>query len=187
MHANAFAAAVLAGGRSTRMGTDKAALRLADGCTLLARQLELLASLEPAQLIVSARQGQLLPTLPAGITRIDDPGDAGPLGGIVACLRAVTTPRLLVVAVDLPRLEAAPLRALLDSPTPGAVPRVDDHLEPLVALYPRAWLEAGENALQRGNLSLQRLLRQPEAKRLFTVLEIAATEHFLNWNSPHDL
>src|SRR5690606_4119732 len=70
-----YAATVLAGGRSTRMGQDKAGLsHPATGEPLLLHQLNLLRQLHPAptHLAVSARHGQALPRLPADAQRIDD-------------------------------------------------------------------------------------------------------------------
>lgn len=182
-----FSAVVLAGGRSTRMGADKAALRLPDGQPLLLRQLGLLTSLPADRVLVSARQGQVLPTLPSGVERVDDAGDSGPLGGIVAALRQITTSRLLVVAVDLPRLDPATLIALLAASGAGTVPEIAGRLEPLVAIYPRVWLPAAEAALEHRDLSLQRLLRAAAASGLFTVVRAPSEAAFLNWNTPDDL
>lgn len=180
-----FAAVVLAGGRSTRMGAEKASLRLPDGRTLLARQLDLLAELHPTGLFVSARSGQTLPPLPPGVRRIDDDGTAGPLGGIVAVLLAATHPRLLVVAVDLPHLDAPTLRRLLRGPG-GAVPRAAGRLEPLVAVYPRSFAPLAEAALARGEPGLQRLLAAPEAAGLFSIVPMEDARPFFNWNHPQD-
>src|SRR5690606_15155389 len=123
--AAAFSAVVLAGGRSSRMGVDKATLPHPSGSTLLDRQIALLRGLGPAELLVSVRSGQDLGLLDRDVCTVRDDGTAGPLGGIVAALKAATQPRLLVVAVDLPYLDADTLRALLlVAPDRGGVPRL---------------------------------------------------------------
>ncbi|WP_250458940.1 molybdenum cofactor guanylyltransferase [Microbulbifer litoralis] len=104
---------VLAGGRSRRMGRDKAQLRLASGQTLLARAESLLRSLRVPGL-------EFLPPLTSG----DRPGgiadrvpDRGPLGGLHAVAhflqeRQVRCDALLVIPVDMPLLQRAQLEAL---------------------------------------------------------------------------
>ena len=79
-----FAAVLLAGGRSRRMGRDKALLPLPDGRRLWQRQLAVLESLHPAELFISGSAREGVPSL---IPCLDDetPG-LGPLGGIVAAL-----------------------------------------------------------------------------------------------------
>lgn len=186
--AAAFSAVVLAGGRSSRMGVDKATLPHPSGSTLLERQIALLCGLAPAELLVSVRSGQNLEILDADVRAVSDDGMAGPLGGIVAALNAATQPRLLVVAVDLPYLDADTLRALLlAAPDRGVVPRLNERFEPLAAVYPRSWLPAAEAALDRGERSLQRLLSAPEAGALFEVMPVASGRPFTNWNSPADV
>jgi molybdenum cofactor guanylyltransferase len=179
-----FAAVVLVGGHSRRMGTDKAGLRDRTGQPLLTRQLALLASLEPVELLVSARRTQILPPLPPAVRRVDDDGAGGPLGGIVAALEATAAPRLLVVAVDLPELDQAVLKRLIACPE-GAVPVVAGRLEPLVAVYPRTWLPEAQRALRAGQRSLQHLLASAEASG-FCLLNFSDPTPFLNWNRPHD-
>ena len=181
-----FAAVVLAGGRSRRMGRDKASLTLPDGRTLLDRQLALLDALGPTELFVSARSGQTLPRPGSAAQRVNDDGAAGPLGGIVATLRVTTAPRLLVVAVDLPLLTRDVLERLLSQPG-GVVPRVDGQVQPLAAVYPRSVRPRAEAALQAGRLRLtewvQELFQQGEVAPL--PFEIPGP--FTNWNEPNDL
>jgi molybdenum cofactor guanylyltransferase len=179
-----FAAVVLVGGHSRRMGTDKAGLRDRTGQPLLGRQLALLASLRPVELLVSARRAQVLPPLPPTVRRVDDDGADGPLGGIVAAFEATATPRLLVVAVDLPELDQAVLKRLIACPE-GAVPVVAGHLEPLVAVYPRRWLPEAQRALRDGQRSLQQLLSSAKGSG-FCLLNFFEQTPFVNWNRPHD-
>src|SRR4051794_41302643 len=80
---------VLAGGRSSRMGTPKAALTW-HGSTLLGRVCGLVARAVAGPVVVVRAPGQPLPALPAGVQVVDDPVEGrGPLQGIVTGLAAL--------------------------------------------------------------------------------------------------
>ena len=186
-----FAAVLLAGGQSRRMGRDKALLPLPDGRLLWQRQLDVLRELEPAELFIS---GPARPGFPAAVpTLADTVSGLGPLGGIVAALAAMRSARLLVLAVDLPMMTGAFLRTLLrhgGSETSGAVPQgVGGLFEPLAAVYPRAALTTAQARIDRRELSLQPFVRALVADRQVTALSIRLEETglFANWNSPEDL
>ena len=188
-----FAAVLLAGGRSRRMGRDKALLPLADGQVLWQRQLAVLASLRPAELFISGpeREG-----LPASVTRLEDatPG-LGPLGGIAAALSAMRSTRLVVLAVDLPWMTAGFLGRLLgddpDASAPrGRVPQMDDgFFEPLAAVYPRDALVMANEQLRTADRSLQSFVRRLVEARLVAAYPITDDERplFANWNRPEDV
>lgn len=170
------------------MGIDKASLpHPRTGAPLLLRQLDLLRTLQPAELLVSARTNQLLPALPADVTRVDDDGDSGPLGGIVATLNSISSTHLLVIAVDLPELDLAPLqrlRAALTSDT-GAVASTANGLEPLIAIYPRRILSELTRAQSENRLGLRHLLQAPSfAPSICTVPFDPPPTSFHNWNTP---
>lgn len=147
---------VLAGGRSTRMGTAKADLAWR-GSTLLAT---VLAALGPMtdHLVVVRAPGQPLPPLPAGTVVAEDAhGGRGPLEGLLAGLRAAPAgcDRAVVMAVDLPfatpALAARLLAALDAGDADAAVPVAGGRAQPLVAAYRlrvvdtvAALLDAGE-------------------------------------------
>lgn len=186
-----YAAVVLAGGHSRRMGTDKALLpHPRTGEPLLLRQLGLFRHLQPApvQCLVSARAGQSLPTWPAEVIRVDDDGSAGPLGGLLACFAATSAPALLVVAVDLPDLGPALLQQLLNAAAAsgrGVLPRHEAGCEPLLAVYPRALRGRLETARAAGHHGLQRLLNQPALVAVMDSFPLAvATPDLRNWNHP---
>src|SRR5262249_20874052 len=119
-------AVLLAGGRSERMGRDKALVEI-EGQPLWRRQIALLEALPPAGLIISGpRRAEFAP----GTRCIEDSGESrGPLSGVAAALQAATQPHVLVLAVDLPRMSVEFLRHLSDviSPGIGVVPFNDEH------------------------------------------------------------
>ena len=186
-----LSAAIIAGGRSHRMGRDKALLPDAAHGTLLRRQLALLASFHPAELLLSCRPDQDLPSL-STLRCIHDPGTTGPLGGLAALLGAMRGDILLVLAVDLGAMTAEVLGSLLDATTPhrGVVPRTARGIEPLAATYPRALAaEAARRLAVPGDRSLQGLARAGVASGHLAWHDVPAHDlpAFANWNTPEDL
>lgn len=104
---------VLAGGASTRMGRDKAALDY-EGTPQLDRAMRLLAP-HVAQAFVSVRAGQESDPTRAAWPQIADGPDAvrGPAAGLLAAHRAFPDATWLVLACDLPLLGADTLETLL--------------------------------------------------------------------------
>jgi len=105
---------VLAGGKSSRMGQDKALLRLPNGKTLLEHSIELLNGLGLADVVISRA------TRPDKIAQdisciADKPFNLGPLSGIAAVITArPEATALLIIPVDLPFLTDELLAELLE-------------------------------------------------------------------------
>ena len=133
-----FSAVILAGGKSSRMGRDKAFLEIS-GQTLLARQIQTARAAGAMEIFISGRADADYSAFGCGVLKDNYP-DGGPLAGIEAALAAATHPLLLVLAVDLPEMNAEFLRQLSTNckPNTGVVPRIGDELEPLAAFYPKA-------------------------------------------------
>jgi molybdopterin-guanine dinucleotide biosynthesis protein A len=131
---------VLAGGRSVRMGTPKAALEW-HGSTLLYRAVALLGRTVDGPLVVVSSPGQMLPPLPAGTEVVADPvAGRGPLVGIGAGLAAVgdRAPVAFVCSTDMPFLHPAFVRCVLAAVRPGvdvALPHARGYRQPLAAAY----------------------------------------------------
>lgn len=185
----AFSGLVLAGGRSRRMGTDKALLEH-EGQPLWRRQHALLRAAGASEVLISARDDQ---AWSAGLPVVHDATpDCGPLSGIIAGLRAARTDHLLVVAVDLPRLPLAWLHALIAAAghAHGAVGRwPEGKFEPLAALYPRTLLAPFADALAAGRLSLQPLAAAAAQRGDLRIIALEASRRrdLANWNEPTDL
>ena len=182
-----FAAVLLAGGRSRRMGRDKALLPLGDGRLLWQRQLAVLEELQPAELFISGpgRAG-----FPASVARLEDamPG-LGPLGGIAVALQAMRSMRLLVLAIDLPAMTADFLYDLLVDGR-GMIPQTSDgYFEGLAAVYPKTALSAVETQLMGKDRSLQTLIHRLLEDGRVVARPVVAAEIalFENWNQPDDI
>lgn len=144
---------ILAGGRSSRMGTDKATFAVA-GRPMLEWVSD---ALEEAcgRVVVVGRQAMV-----AGRETIPDPGrpHRGPLAGLVAALHHFPTDRLAVVSVDQPWLRTETLRRLGTVSDELAVVPVDSGVrQTTCAVYPPAIVDLAESELAGGG-SLQSLL-----------------------------
>src|SRR5688572_3630528 len=105
-----FTAALLMGGRSRRMGRDKAVL-VFEGVPLWRRQLEILEKTGAAEVVISATADRIGKC--GGHPVIADEVEGqGPLRALATLLRRGANPGLLVLGVDLPAMSAEFLRRL---------------------------------------------------------------------------
>lgn len=184
-----FDAVLLAAGHSIRMRRDKALLPH-DGGLLWQRQLDVLDRAGAKQVFLSARTDQAWAADAPGFASVvrDATPNSGPLGGIVAGLEQSGQGQLAVLAVDLPQMTPEWFTTLLADCVPGrgAVGRNGKWFEPLAAVYPRELLPLAQAALERRELSLQKLLAAGVAEGLLKVREISTVESpwFANWNEP---
>ena len=185
-----FTAALIAGGKSTRMGRDKCLLEI-DGQPLWKRQISLLQAMHPAEIIVSGRSEQTyFQECPARFVPDQWP-DSGPLGGIASVLEAATQELVLVLAVDLPQMNAVVLQQLISHARlgRGAVFSHGEYYEPLAAIYPGSLLASARDALTRNALRLQDWVATAIAADALTALPLPPEweSPFQNLNSPEDL
>jgi molybdopterin-guanine dinucleotide biosynthesis protein A len=184
-----FSAVILAAGKSERMGRDKAWVEI-EGQPLIRRQIELAHAVGAAEVFISGRADCDYSALGSPVLR-DEFANAGPLAGIERALHAATSPLLLVLAVDLPRLTTPVLRDLLSHCTPqaGAIPRIKEQIEPLVAFYPRAAHKLAFARLSEGKNAVRDFAQDCVSEQLavFANLPSTTVAMFTNWNSPADL
>ncbi len=184
-----FSAVILAGGKSSRMGCDKAFLEMG-GQTLLARQIQLVRNAGAEEVFISGRADADYSLFGCRVLQDKFP-DTGPLAGIERALDAISSPLLLVLAVDLPGMSADWLRQLAArcSENSGAVPRVKGNLEPLAAFYPKAALPLAVALLDENSCAVKHFAKRCAQARLVNFVDVAGDEarFFLNCNSPADL
>lgn len=152
-----LAGVVLCGGKSTRMGRDKALIEV-QGRPLVALVAERLASVADPVLLASGDTGRY-PHL--GYPEVTDSHpDAGPLGGLIATLRESPHDLVAAAAVDMPFISPSVLLKLqrLHLGEDAVVPVTAEGIQPLHALYSKSALPKLEAALAEGKLSLKRLI-----------------------------
>jgi len=161
-----MAGIVLAGGKSRRMGRDKACLPYGDS-TLLAHVVEMVRSIaEPTFVVADIADKYVLPdrTVVVG----DMFPSAGPLGGLITGLTLAPGTYHVVVACDMPRLNPAVLRLLMEKANgaDGAIPEVAGRLEPLCAVYHRRCADALRAQLDAGRLALHMAVESLALRRV---------------------
>jgi molybdopterin-guanine dinucleotide biosynthesis protein A len=178
---------VLAGGHSRRMGRDKAAIAI-EGRTQLERAFGLLEHLV-ARCFVSVRADQQEDALRARYPRIvDAAGIEGPIAGIHAAQLAHPDAAWLVLAIDLPLLDAATLQNLIARRDPARLATAyrsshDGLPEPLCAIYEPASAAAIAAFLATGRNCPRKFLIQSDT----LLVDQPNPQSLDNVNTPADL
>lgn len=178
-----FAAAIFAGGRSTRFGSDKA-FHEVDGLPLWQHQLQKVEPLMPSEVLISANADQRFDTEHHVI--VDELADRGPLAALVSCLKATKIERLLVLAVDLPQMPMNFLGELAWAGCGCIGQHPESFYEPLAAVYPAGILPIAEKLLAETNGAMQGLAKAGVAEGFLQVRPIRREEktYFTNLNQP---
>jgi molybdopterin-guanine dinucleotide biosynthesis protein A len=183
-----IAAFVLAGGRSSRMGRDKAFLEL-QGRTLLERALVIARSISDEVSIVGQRE-----KFAAFAPVIEDlyPGQ-GPLAGIHAALTASRSELNFIIALDTPFLDLKFAQYLVEqarqSDATVTVPRVARQAQPLCAVYRREFAAVAEEALRLGKNNIVPLFAAVSTREIndAELRNLAFDRHmFDNLNTPEE-
>jgi len=185
---------LLTGGMSTRMGTDKAFL-IFDGRTLLDRALTVMQTVCNRVTIVGdpSKFASCFANYDAGSAIADIFPGCGPLAGIHSALVHSVAELNLMLAVDMPFVTAELLSFLFAVAEKNAavvtVPRVNDGLQPLCAVYRRDFAAAAERALRAGNYKIDALFSSVST-HVIEAAELAAAgfsaRNFFNVNTPQD-
>lgn len=152
---------VLAGGRGSRLGKEKHAEMVA-GKSLIEWTIGQLRLLSAEILIVISdiQSKSSFSSYADAKTVVDLYPRKGPLAGIYTGLVHSSNFRNLAVACDMPFLNLALLRYMIDQ-SPGfdaVIPRIGDYNEPLHAIYTKHCLRPMEDLLDDGNLQIRNLL-----------------------------
>lgn len=186
--------AVLAGGHSSRFGSNKA-LFAPDGETLISKAADLLHLLV-REVLVSASHANTEAYAFLGLDIVEDlHPDCGPLGGLEVLLDHCTTPWLLILTCDMPYVNSDSLRTMIrhaqqsdDSFKQGSLPRAiawqrsDGSVSPFPMLIERSALPMLQSRMSSGRRSMKGLLGA-----LDTYYIIAPSDRLLsNINRPED-
>ena len=186
------------------MGRDKAWLEI-EGRSLLARQIQLVRDIGADEVFISGRANADYSNFDCRVLH-DRIVDAGPLGGIESALAASSSSLLLVLAVDMPKMQVQLLSRLASrcSEAVGVIPRLNGKIEPLAAFYPKAAAGLiGELVFcigprEWGSEMARKQVKSPSVTGFaekcvecglgqFVDLAESEAQFFANWNSPEQV
>jgi molybdenum cofactor guanylyltransferase len=172
------AAFVLAGGKSSRMGRDKALLEIARE-PLIERTVRLAASVASHVRVV----GGAARLAGRGFEILSDEiPNAGPLAGIATALNATSHDWNLILACDLPYLTSDWLAYLVERATAtrldAVVPKSANGYEPLCAMYRKSCVVAAQMGVDRGDLRVQDFVVELGRQGHLDTVEPAAWNRF---------
>jgi molybdopterin-guanine dinucleotide biosynthesis protein A len=177
-----YTGVIVAGGKSSRMGSDKGLL-LYRGKPLVQYSIDLLKPF-CSELLISTQNREYaqfgLPMIADEIT------DCGPMGGIYSSLKSTNADILFVLACDMPFVTPETVVKLLscNHEFDCLVPRVNEKLEPLCAIYSRKLFKKIEGRILAGNLALHSLILESDCCFVDFNDRI---EDFRNFNTPGEI
>jgi molybdenum cofactor guanylyltransferase len=177
-------AIILAGGKNSRMGTDKGLLKVA-GKSIIERQINILQPLVNDILII--HNGDNYADLGFQVHK-DIIQDCGPMGGIYTALTVSHTFKNLILSCDMPFISTELLQLILDKAEDCdiAIPRHGEKLEPICAVYDRSCLSTLKNLLDQGALKMMEALKFFRVKEIPVPNIILSSNPFININTPED-
>jgi molybdenum cofactor guanylyltransferase len=162
---------VLAGGKSSRMQTDKAALQYHSN---ISQQSFLYTLLEKycAKTFISCRQNQADQLQKGELFIVDENKYEGPLNGMLSAHHSFPQKAWIVIAVDLPHISDTTIEQLLNQRDPlkmatAYATRASEIPEPLIAIWEPAALSAAEKYIQEGNRCPRKFLSGQAIKTIF--------------------
>ncbi|MGB2925732.1 MAG: molybdenum cofactor guanylyltransferase [Limnothrix sp.] len=179
---------ILAGGKSRRMGRDKALLCL-DNQSLLQRTVEIATSISPRVWVVTPWRDEYQFVFSERVQWLDDPKQAGGLVAIAHSFpQLVTSEWILAIACDMPFLNTEQLeiwaQQLTEIPSTytAALVRRDQRYEPLCGFYRCTVRRSLEKFVANGGRSFQKWLATEQVYEL----TLEAEKMLFNCNTPTD-
>jgi molybdopterin-guanine dinucleotide biosynthesis protein A len=184
-----LAAAILTGGRASRMGGQRKAAIEIGGRRIVDRQIAVLRTIADRIFEVSSLTGEA--EAGPAVTELvrDRYPDHGSLGGIYTAIVDSPCERTLVVACDMPFLSAPLLEHMAGIDADLVIPRTDRGYEPLCAIYSKACAAPIQARLEKGELAASVL---PQGVKVAEIGPEALAVYdpdgllFVNVNTPHD-
>ena len=183
--------AIVAGGKSTRMGRDKAFVKLA-GKPLIQHVIERSHNLGQSETILITNQPERYRHLGLAMFRDVCP-NKGSLGGVYTALTCANNPHTLVIACDMPFIKTELLRFMIAQISDAidiVVPRVDGYPQGLHAIYSQACLMPIREQLDANRLKIIRFYGQVRVRYLDEADYAPYDEDcqsFTNLNTPKEL
>jgi molybdopterin-guanine dinucleotide biosynthesis protein A len=178
---------ILAGGKSSRMGTDKSLLRLPNGNTFIESILKTATSHTQSIVVVSNSEDHHRLGIPVFK---DLANDKGPMMGIYTGLINSKKDQNIILTCDMPNVSDELIQYLIDKSTFNETASIIKHknnLEPLCGVYSKECIPVLKKILSENRLSLQKALPMLDAKILDITHESFYSKRLLmNVNTPAD-
>jgi molybdenum cofactor guanylyltransferase len=158
---SAFSGAILTGGTSSRMGTDKALLEVG-GRALVTVGADALREAGAAEVLAIGGDLDRLRAHGLDAHPDDHPGE-GPLGGLLTALRLASTDRVVILACDMPGIDGPAVAALVhaldaDPDADVAAAMLAGRPQGLTAAYRRRASTLLERAFADGERAVRRAI-----------------------------
>lgn len=181
---NNYTAVILAGGKNSRMGTEKGLL-LVNGITIIERIINVLKPIVDDIIIIT--NGTNYDYL-GYKTYKDIYIDCGPMGGIYTALNYSNTAKNFVVSCDMPFISNELVQFIIDNSAASkiAIPLHHEKLEPLCAIYDKICQFKLEELLKNKEWKLMDSLKHFQVKKISIPENILKGNCFANINTPDD-
>ena len=184
---------ILAGGLSSRMGTNKALLQIG-GKTLIQIFVDLLDSLF-MEVVISSNEPQLFQFINKKLIKDLTPG-RGPLGGIHSTLQSTKNEKNFLISCDMPFINKEIINYKCDYKSDKMIilPKADGRIQPLCGIYSKKALPEVESLLKESNQkdsslkgSIYELLNRVDTEIIdVTSMNFYHPDLFFNINTPDD-
>jgi molybdopterin-guanine dinucleotide biosynthesis protein A len=178
-----ISAAILAGGKNSRMGKDKAFLSV-NGKSFIEHTIDELKGF--GNVLISSNDEEKFKKFGLPVVKDIYP-DCGPMSGLHAVLKANGDDLVLTVPCDLPFFTSEFADKLVSSigKYDAVIPETDDGYHPLCAVYTKNCLPVFEEALNKGLYSVSRSLKNLNVKYL-QITDTEEIKNLLNINTPEE-
>ena len=182
-----IAGVILAGGKSSRMGSAKPFLTV-EGRRIIDSTLEIFNSIFDEILIVTDDKNRFMEFKDVKVIE-DLVKGYGPLAGIYTGLKTISKDKAFFVACDMPFLDKVLIKNLLDisftNDCDAVVPCTSRGIEPLHAVYSKRTVGIIEDLLEGDDLSIRSFFKRCNCK--YIEIETKRYQSFFNVNTPEDL
>jgi len=173
---------IFAGGKSSRMGEDKALLPFSSFSTLTEFQYHKLSKLF-SHVYISTKQSSKFSFNANFIEDID--GDFAPTLGFISAFKNLQVEKIFVISVDTPFITQEIIKTLLEEDSAeynATIARLDGKIQPMCGIYHRSLLEKFETMQERDEHKLGFLLKNSKTH----YIDFDDEKAFLNLNHPHE-
>lgn len=173
--------AIIAGGKSLRMGEDKSRLKYKDK-TFIDNIIE--ASKDFREVIIISKNKEI--TVNKKVKVVDDIYSGyGPMGGIYTALTYAKYDEVLCIACDMPLIKRETLNYIgnFEGNFEVLIPKINDKMEPLCSVYSKKVLKKVEGSIKKNEVKLMTFIKELDYR---FITEGFKKEDFLNINTKKD-